>query len=970
MAVSSSMGVISPLLAKLTTLMGDEYKKLKGVRKQISFLHAELTTMNAFLEKMALMDDDDGLDPLAKDWRSHVREMAYDMEDCIDDFMCHFYYYADDAGFIRKTARRLKTLRARYRISSQINDLKALVVEANERRMRYNLTDDYTKSGASSTFVPVDPRISGLYKDSASLVGIDGPIKELIDLLSVDGDVEQQRQRKVVSIVGFGGLGKTTLAKQVYDKIKGQFDFKAFISVSQRPDVTRLLYGIQSDLGIVTSSEPPEVQKLIDDLRVHLQHGRYIIVVDDLWDQAAWDIIGCAFPENDKGSRVIVTTRMNDVAWWTCGNHQYIYIMKPLNDEDSRRLFFKRVFGSEDGCPWQYGEVSSEILKKCGGLPLAIITISSLLASRPARIMQEWENIRNSLGTMLGAHPTLEGMRRILNLSYKNLPIQLRTCLLYLCKFPEDYVLERDNLVREWIAEGFVSMSCEQEAEYVGKSYFNDLINRGLIQPKHTNNCGEVESCTVHDMMLDLILRKCKEDNFIHIAHSCKDYADMTRLHGSSRNKVRRLSLHLNNVESDCTTLLVEGGGLPAVCLAQVRSVSMFGGPARGIPLFLPFKYIRVLYIKPHFQKDRFDLTCISQLLQLRSLMFDLSNGTVELPTRLCGLVHLDTLDINAHGAVNSLSDIGSLPCLSHLRLPVCTRLPNGIKKIKRTLQRLSIELPPYVDVKALGELTNLKELRFRFNREAVSSSGNFDALGTCIRKLNSLRILDMQFVLDRCFMHGSIYYDDNRLGSLSDFPRSIEILKLYGWCFSSVPRWMNAALCNLRILVLVVSEMSTDGVDLLGELPSLMDLNLSVKQSSSEESQMMFGYSTSSNSNGSTVRSRGSAFPSLQILSLFVGENAPSSLSFAKGVMPNLRDLTLHFNWHRSCMDGTPAGMDNLLTLQRLTVYMSINRKDRQLLEPDKEEAVKYAFGDIAREHPNRPSFQFKQVLLFSRLN
>ncbi|KAF0899603.1 hypothetical protein E2562_020795 [Oryza meyeriana var. granulata] len=272
MAVSASMGVISPLLAKLITLMGDEYKKLKGVQKQVSFLRDELTAMNAFLQKMALMDDDDELDPLAKDWRSHIREMAYDMEDCIDDLMSHLDH-ADDTGFIRRTARRLKTLRSRHRVASQIDNLKALVVEANERRMRYNLVDVCSKSG-TSTFVPVDPRISVLYKEAASLVGIDGPIEELLELLSVNNSDAEQRRLKVVSITGFGGLGKTTLAKQVYDKIRGQFDCKAFVSVSQRPDITRLLYGIQSDLGIADSSEAPEVQKLIDGLRVYLQHER------------------------------------------------------------------------------------------------------------------------------------------------------------------------------------------------------------------------------------------------------------------------------------------------------------------------------------------------------------------------------------------------------------------------------------------------------------------------------------------------------------------------------------------------------------------------------------------------------------------------------------------------------------------------------------------------------------------------
>uniref|UniRef100_A0A0D9WRA8 Rx N-terminal domain-containing protein n=1 Tax=Leersia perrieri TaxID=77586 RepID=A0A0D9WRA8_9ORYZ len=339
MVVSASMGVMNPLMAKLTTLVGYEYKKLKGLRKQVSFLRDELTTMNAFLEKMELMDDEE-LDSLAKDWRSRVREMAYDMEDCIDYFMHHLDH--SDAGLIHKLARRLKTLRMRHRIANQIDELKARVIEANERRVRYKL-DDCNKYGAACT-EPIDPRITALYQNAAgSLVGIDGPSQELVQLLAVDRDTDQ-RLLKVVSVVGFGGLGKTTLAKHVYDKVGHQFDCMAFVSVSQTPDIIRLLISIQSKLHIVDPS------------------------------QTSWDIISCAFPDNGKGSRVIVTTRLKDVAKLACGKGGHIYKIQPLNNEDSKKLFFDRVFQPEDSRVPQYEEISAGILKKCGGLPLAIVT--------------------------------------------------------------------------------------------------------------------------------------------------------------------------------------------------------------------------------------------------------------------------------------------------------------------------------------------------------------------------------------------------------------------------------------------------------------------------------------------------------------------------------------------------------------------------------------------------------------------
>jgi hypothetical protein len=111
---------------------------------------------------------------------------------------------------------------------------------------------------------------------------------------------------------------------------------------------------------------------------------RFLVVVDDLWSVREWSIISCGFPRNDRRSRVLVTTGIEDVAKACCNDHGCIHIMKPLSDLDSRRLFFNRIFGSEDACPSQFMNVSCEILKKCGGLPLAIITIASILACQVA----------------------------------------------------------------------------------------------------------------------------------------------------------------------------------------------------------------------------------------------------------------------------------------------------------------------------------------------------------------------------------------------------------------------------------------------------------------------------------------------------------------------------------------------------------------------------------------------------------
>ncbi|KAF6986779.1 hypothetical protein CFC21_004498 [Triticum aestivum] len=263
--VTVASGVMNPLIGKLTTLMGDEYNKFKGIKKQASFLQKELSAMNAALQKLELMDDD--LDPTIKDWRDHVREMSYDMENYIDDFIRQSQAVNAKVGFVKKTAQHIKKLRWRLRIADQMEELKNLAIEANARRQRYKI-DDWKPS---SSIVVVDPRIPALYQEASTLVGIDGPREEVATLL-----LDNRKDVKVVSIVGFRGLGKTTLAKHVYSKIGSQFNCKAYISVSQRPDMTDLLKNFQLKLGMEDpKSSRGKVDDIIEEVRKHLKNKRY-----------------------------------------------------------------------------------------------------------------------------------------------------------------------------------------------------------------------------------------------------------------------------------------------------------------------------------------------------------------------------------------------------------------------------------------------------------------------------------------------------------------------------------------------------------------------------------------------------------------------------------------------------------------------------------------------------------------------
>ncbi|XP_062191422.1 disease resistance protein RGA5-like isoform X2 [Phragmites australis] len=764
--VSASMGVMNPLLAKLTTLMGDEYKKLKRVRKEVSFLKDELSTMKALLERM---DDADELDSLAKDWRKHVIAMTYDIEDCVDDFM-HCVGEADGkVGVLQKASSYLRTYKDHYRIANQIQEIKTRVVQASERRLRY------------------------------------------------------------------------------------------------------------------------------------------FIVVDDLWDVRAWNIISCAFPRNNEHSRVLVTTRIEDVARACCSDHLCIHTMKPLSDPDSRKLFFNRIFGSEDACPSQLLNVSSEILKKCGGLPLAIITVASILACQPTRIKEQWEYIKNSLAAHSAINPTLEDMMYILDLSYKNLPQHLKACFLYIGLYPEDREIRRDELVRAWVAEGIVSCPPWQDKWDVAKSCFNDLINRSMIQPVYDKYTNEVVHCRVHDMMLDLIVRRCREDNFIIVV---RDLHALTEL----QDKVRRLSVDLSGAEDDTTVSVTT-----ISCLSQVRSLAIYGA-SKWMPPLSDFKFLRVLFLEFPKRPARIDLTGIIHLPHLRYLNVECKAAWSEdglelrivLPSQIRRLQYLETLELPFSSVCTIPSDIFDLPCLSHLVVPAGTRFPDRIGKVKslRTLVCYSLHKDSAENTRALGELTNLAELRLNCGKvywETMLRCTDDDddtpeatwgaALSSSLQKLGNLKQLSIFSPIRTC-------NGDALSSSFSPPFCNLEDLHLSGWTFSRVPRWIGH-LQNLRELSLGLKLKETttcweEVVGIIGRLPSLVVLSLRILGVLTERIVI-------------------SGFTGFSVLKWFDFDcDGISFLTFEAGAMPNLQLLQLEFDpqeWDKA----TPAGLQHLSKLKEI---------------------------------------------------
>ncbi|KAF6987434.1 LOW QUALITY PROTEIN: hypothetical protein CFC21_005084 [Triticum aestivum] len=809
--VTAALGALGPLLAKLANLLANECGRLKMVRREIWSLKAELAGMHGALTKYTRLENPD---EQVKIWVSLVRELSYDT-DCFDKFIHQLGDGGgDDGGFkeiFRKMARRLKTLGARHGIASQIDDLKLRIKQVKELKTSYKLDDVASSTTGHAT---VDPRLAALFAEEAHLVGIDGPRDDLAKWMMEE---ENKQRRRVLSIVGFGGLGKTTLANEVYRKIQGHFDCHALVSVSQKPDTKKIIKDLISYMScnaeFTKDLESWDEQKSIGKLRELLQDKRYLVIIDDIWSTLAWKAINCAFPENDSSSRIITTTRILEVARSCCPNRaDRIYEMTPLSDIHSERLFFNRIFGPDDRCPDMLIEVSNTILKKCGGLPLAIISITGLLANRP-RVKEEWEKVKRSIGSDLNGNQSLEGMKNILSLSYNDLPPNLKTVLLHLSNFPEDYVIDRERLVRQWIAEGFISEQRGRSCQEVAESYFYELINKSLVQPVDIRYDGKVRACRVHDMMLELIISKSIEENFITVVNGSQT------VWGNSQCSIRRLSIQ--DIDQELASVLAKKD------LSHVRSLIITSSDRmKHLPSLTKFETLRVLDFQGCRGVAQYDMDGMENLFQLKYLSF---NGTdiSELPSGVVMLLDLETLDLRDTEIRDFPARIVQLTKLQHLFSgSTVSKIPTGIGNMTnlREISGFNITISSADAVKELGSLINLKVLHllcWRTSEESPNYKSSSEMLLTALCKLGSYKLQSMWIGGG----NSSLFELLDCWAPLPACLKRFEMDTLY--CLSKLPKWITPALTSLACLNINLSVITEEVLGILGELHVLLCLKL-----------------------------------------------------------------------------------------------------------------------------------------------
>ncbi|CAO2147879.1 unnamed protein product [Urochloa humidicola] len=922
--MSSSLGAMGPLLEKLRTqLISPEHPLPKSLKDRIEHLKQELEELNSFLVDLSRSEAPNAM---VKRWMSEVRELSYDMEDYIDSPIC---------------SNMLDSREMNKEILSVVKQFRNLVKQACQRHERYELCRWASNPSCMVDGQDLFPSVNR--KAATELVGISESKGELIKWLKPPfSDVDEAKGRlKVISILGPAGVGKSTLAQEVYREIRVQFERRAFVRASRVPDTRRLLQSMISQ--VQRHQRPPcglPVQELIDNLRTHLQQKRYFIVIDGLWETTSWDIIRSAFPEGAHCSIVLITTDIEEVALECCDcqpnagvtwtpesildpdSHFHaqegIFKMEPLSTDDSIELFFKRVLGSKLEFSEQLKKYSDDIIRKCSGLPLATIVIASVLACQLDN-SELWHHVKECLSSTNNL--SLEDMlKETIGLSYFSLSQQLKTCLLYFSLYPEGYTFLKSDLVKQWTAEGFISAVAGKGTNEVAECYFDELVSRGLVQTNHINPTVEVMFYTVHSTVFEVIRHKSIEENFTTVI----DYSETIPKLSA---KVRRLSLNFSNAKYATKP--------QGFMVSPVRSLTFYG-LVECLPSILEFKLLRVLILEFWGDGEMFELSGICILSQLRYFRIR-TDFIIKLPVEIRGLKYLETLEIYAN-LLTVPSDIVYLPKLLHLHLQGSIKLPDyvGYLKSLHTLESFDLSSNSEDNVRSLGEMINLQHLHLTCSTGLSDHlERNLIALASSIGKNGNLKSLTLAPGVS-CT---SIYKDcSNIISSPPIFLNKFELLPPI-CIFSRLPEWIGQ-LQKLGVLKIVVRELRKDDIYKISGLQELTFLSLYVKQPTAE-----------------CITFNSAAFPVLKYLKFRCGI---LRLAFQSEATPNLRSLKLEFNAHSGEQySDMLAGVEHLLNLQEIAVRIG--------LAPGAEEsnrrAAESVFKNTLSKHPRHLSFSVRRA-------
>ncbi|GLJ30504.1 hypothetical protein SUGI_0603710 [Cryptomeria japonica] len=779
--------------------VAEEAKLVLNFRKDLLWLNKKLTFIRGFLQDA---DQQSRHKEAVKKWLESIRDIVMGAEDIFEECAVEPQGpHISVTGFFDAESRRtyFSWWIFRYRMGRKIKDVKERIRSNIEDGKQLNLYRQVLSADealpSTSQIAAVDLKRSYLLPSDSHPVGIESKVDDILNLLN-------NPAFPVIAVVGMGGMGKTYLLQNVYNKAKERYEKCIWLSVSQSYSISMLqkdlVFQLDRDLSEQIKNSGISDQALAQLIREKLQERRScLVVLDDVWravrEEDFFTKLGLPSGNVNSQCKIVVTTRSKVVS---TNLNAHMYEMKLMSDEESWRLFCVYAFGGfeENIEPQQQllKEVGRKIVKQCGNLPLAVKTIAASLANK---ILDKWElKLRQLEQVIISVGDNDDNIMGILKLSYDSLPARLKACFAYLSLFPEDEQIDPEYLVNLWIGEGFIPAG-ENQLDVAWDS-LHQLVNLCLLEMSEDSDLNFLYShydltkhCKIHDLLLDLAIHISKENK---CALSVEEAS--TNTSDGDGTAWCRVLLAKKDVDDNAIS---ETHPLCLRTFSLSQNMEITSIPEK---LFMAMRGLRVLDLS--FTNISTLPASVGKMKLLKVLNFR-QTPIEEVPKCVRHLKSLLFLALN-DSCTTLPAWISELRYLQHLECERVRRIPKGISKLGslRTLRTWPLQLSNSIQegeelmrLEDLGNMTKLQELWLVIQNEMeLKTMGILANLVKMRRLVVESRILEVGSEID--------------LPHIPENMRAMKHLESLRLEKFAVPSW-TCDLANLRELQLLECECS-----------------------------------------------------------------------------------------------------------------------------------------------------------------